>query len=308
MCLLWFVCIAIVRHWSLSGFVSIDLRVLECSNVAQPWLRDVLNWLFWIVVTLWVLVRVFDLLGTGGIRETKAPSDRDSCQPAIVAVLVAMIVISAWIGTPGRFEEIAIADIDGASYALIGRGLGIDYDYVLVQVENRGVFVYSIRALDEVPGAWSEECFGAVIRPRRASDVRRAIERTRVGGVAVLIDGNRCVILWHPGGMSAVNVQDINPFEFIQGDETGTIDDLESILLSIRRVSSTVSPMERYAITHPLADPSISLSVSVRSGIPVESVLTSEVTTRNPWVGDAVRRIITAGGAAMYPVAILKYR
>jgi hypothetical protein len=98
---------------------------------------------------------------------------------------------------------------------------------------------------------------------------------------AVALDGSRT--------FGRRNIQDLSPFVLLDATTNGLDTDVESIAAYVKQHASKVTRPDAPA--------------DAQSEIPSEASLLAALDSANPWVRAAARRIVEAGGAAMYPEA-----
>ena len=110
-----------------------------------------------------------------------------------------------------------------------------------------------------------------------------------------------CFVAYHPLRDEEVlgeSAAALSPFVLFGEADTGSIDDVESLAAY---VAERAPQMAATRPDPPWADPG-------NCGVPLDAVLESDLRHANPWVRDAARQIVEAGGELLYPISSARVR
>jgi hypothetical protein len=182
-----------------------------------------------------------------------------------------------------RFVIDPVVASDGAVYRLVDtwRGFGIAR-------EVDGLPWHLSAALTGAPDGGSPEA--RLVRPEPNATPERGLRLACApGGIVLAVSGaGGCPIAYDPA-IDALMTQDslahLSPFVLLRDTDSGREDDLR-------------------AVETMLTDASASERSSFRGYVaPEEWTLLDALDSANPWVRDAARRLVRAGGAELYPEA-----
>jgi hypothetical protein len=212
-----------------------------------------------------------------------------TCGGLALLGLLGLASLSSWNASspvvgPDGHEYAALAMWESAAVGrVVGRSLArTEYD-VLVCVGTDWPRRYAalVRPAQEANGALHFSPDGLVV-----------LDHGGIAYAAARLDGSR--------KFDSQNIQSLSPFVLLDATTKGRDADVEGIAWDVRNTASDAARKDKAVLADPVTN---AMWPEDRSGVPTEASLLDALDHANPWVRDAARRIVEAGGAEMYPKA-----
>ena len=285
-----------------SGFVRASSGTMttdEHITVTSPWVAAAIGW----------SSVALALLAVGLSYQSSrpwAPRTRWARAGAcVVAIALFVDMTTGWVVRSWQVAESRTAP-DGRTLAVLMLPIWDKPHWAFAVESERTVFRtrYELVSPDGTEHAFP---LSFVVRPASTYDDERMLWPAP-DGTFVAVQRGGCWAAWNPAEHRAATIAELirmSPFVLLDATSPGRDSDLSTIewqFESARRFDA-VSSRDLHAAAHPRDSDLDSPADGDRPIVPTELSLLVALDSANPWVRAAARRIVTAGGAEVYPEA-----